>query len=72
VSQLGLVKARLGSERLETLNEPEPSLIPGLAKVLSRAGSVRLASRLAARPKSYQPTYQRPIGDYGSPAKCSS
>jgi hypothetical protein len=38
-SRLGLDQARLGSVRLARLNEPEPSLIPRLATLTSRAGS---------------------------------
>jgi hypothetical protein len=63
MSSLGLEKkletreparARSGSVRLASLNEPEPSLILRLATLTSRAGSVRLASRLEARSKLLQ------------------
>jgi hypothetical protein len=53
-SRAGSGSIRLGSVRLASLNEPEPSLIPWLATLTSRAGSVRLASRLEARSKLLQ------------------
>jgi hypothetical protein len=40
-SRLGLDQARLGSVRLASLNEPEPSLIPWLATLTSRAEPAR-------------------------------
>jgi hypothetical protein len=44
-SWLGLVAARLGSDRLDTQNEPEPSLFLWLMKRASQLGSARCSSR---------------------------
>jgi hypothetical protein len=49
MSWLGLAAARLGSDRLDAQNKPEPSLFLWLVKRASQLGSVQLASWLVAR-----------------------
>jgi hypothetical protein len=51
-SWLGLAAARLGSDRLDAPNEPEPSLFFWLVKRASQLGSAQLASWLVARPNN--------------------
>jgi hypothetical protein len=55
MSWLGLAAARLGSDRLDAPNEPEPSLFFWLVKRASQLGSGRLgAARELARGSTQQ------------------
>jgi len=62
-SRLELGAARLGSKRLASLNEPEPSPVIWIGKIASRAELARSrAARELGQPPAERPKRQAPSG----------